>query len=43
MVEGNDIVDGAFEPCSDFNYSCAYLDWNKAWELTQMMVEELLK
>lgn len=43
MIEGNDIVDGAFEPCLDWNYSCAYPDWNKAWELTQMMVKELLK
>lgn len=43
MIEGNNIVDGAFEPCSDSNYSCAYPDWNKAWELTQMMVKELLK
>ena len=43
MIEGNNIVDGTFEPCSDYNYSCAYPDWNEAWELTQMMIRELLK
>ena len=39
MIEGNNIVDGAFEPCSDYNYSCAYPDWNEAWELTMEQVQ----
>lgn len=44
VVEPNYVIDGAFEPCANnWDYSCGYLDWNRAWELCQLAIKDLLE